>query len=383
MSAAENAALRNSIARELELRDAVASAAPRRGEREPFNAAKVSPSRINSYLSCGVAFKMNYIDRLPQQASGSAALRGSVIHLALERWAPDRSKNLEGLMRQAWVDFNTKDGKPNVIAQFLRAYSGLSGQAQAKEQEIRDKWARMGKESKAPRMTKDWKESAIGRKLRQLSGEWYERLNRESFYRFSEYDPLPALYDESLVLAQAYEKRFHRLPAPLMTEFHINEPWRGFTLDCYVDTVEPVYDADGELSAILILDYKTYKAVPAPLKDYRQVVMYDAGLRSLVARGAVGLPTDVPWYVGVDYVCWTPSWKHEDGTPHPPRKAWKVTEEDLTRLESELSQYRRAIEANVFLPAEKGRKPDFCDYPENCCLKNCTAAGGGLTEVVL
>jgi hypothetical protein len=349
-----------------------------RGEREPFNAAKVSPSRINSYLSCGVAFKMNYIDRLPAQRSGSAALYGSVWHLALENWAPDRSKSLETVMRAAWVEFT----QGTVIEKFLREYAGLSAEAMAKEQEIRDTWARRGKESKAPRMTKDWKESAVGRKLARLWSEWEPKLNAESFYRFSEYDPLPALFDESLVLSGTYEKRYHRLPAPLHTEFHINEPWRGFTLDCYIDSIEPVYD-EGDLIALLILDYKTYRQVPAPMKDWRQVVMYDAGLRSIVKRGAIDLPLDVPWYVGIDYVRWTESWKNEDGTPHPPRKTWKVTDEDLDRLESELSQYRRAIEADVFLPAEKGRKPDFCDYPENCCLRNCTAAGGGLTEVTL
>jgi hypothetical protein len=119
------------------------------------------------------------------------------------------------------------------------------------------------------------------------------------------------------------------------------------------------------------------------MKDWRQNVMYHAGLRQLVDRGAVDLPTHVPWYIGIDFVRWTEGWKDEDGKPFPPRKLWSVSNLDLDRLESELGQYQRAIENEIFLPAEKGRKPDYCDYPENCCLRNCTAAGGGLTEVVL
>lgn len=352
-----------------------------RGEREPFNPRKVSPSRINSFLACGVAFKMNYIDRLPAQKSGSAALFGSICHLALERWAPDRSKNLEIVMRQAWRDYTINDHP--VIYQFLKQYVNLSAEALAKEQEIRDKWARMGKESKAPRMTKDWKESAIGKKLRSLQEEWFPKLEAGSFFRFSEYDPLPALYDESMLIAQRYERRYHRNPAPLMTEFHLSERWRGFTFDAYIDNVEPVYDEDGTLIALIVLDYKTYRQPPPAMKDWRQNVMYDAGLRQLVGRGAVDLPTDVPWYVGIDFVRWTESWKDEDGKPFPPRKLWSVTEADYDRLERELTAYSKAIENEIFLPAEKGRKPDYCDYPENCCLKNCTAAGGGLTEVVL
>jgi hypothetical protein len=71
-------------------------------EREPFTVERVSPSRVNSYVSCGVAFKMNYIDGLPPQRSGSAALFGNVVHKALEGWALDRSQELLPLMRAAW-----------------------------------------------------------------------------------------------------------------------------------------------------------------------------------------------------------------------------------------------------------------------------------------
>lgn len=354
-----------------------------RGERgsEPFDPTKVSPSRVNSFLSCGLAFKMDYIDRLPKQASGSAALFGTILHNGLEAWAPDRTQHLPSKIKEAWRDY-TKEDHP-VIYGFLKEYVGLSAEAMAKEQEIRDTWAARGKESKAPRMTKDFKESAIGRKLRDLQADWFPRLERDSFYRFSEYDPLPSLYDESLAIGERYEKRFHRLPAPLMTEFHLNERWNGFLIDAYIDIVEPVYDEDGELTALLILDYKSYRAAPPKMKDWRQTVMYDVGLRSLVERGAVDLPTHVPWYVGIDLLRWTESWKNEDGEPCPPRRLWRVTDADRDRLLKELSMYRIAVESGVFLPAEKGRKPDFCDYPENCCLRNCTAAGGGMEEVTL
>ncbi len=350
-----------------------------RGEREPFNPLKVSPSRLNSFVSCGVAFKMSYIDRLPPQRSGSAALFGSVLHQAQETWAPDRRSSLIQHTRDAWADYC----KGTVIGDFLAEYAVLSADALWKEKEIRDAWLEKGKVSKAPRMTAEWKKSEIGQKIASIWARWHDRLDKESFYRFSEYDPLPALYDESLVIAGRYQQRFGNLAAPLFTEMELDAEFRGFTINAYIDTVEPVYGPDGEIIALCILDYKSYRLVPAPLKDYRQVVMYDAGLRSLVERGAVDLPTDVPWYVGVDYLRWTDSWVNEDGTPHPPRRFWTVSEADYDRLERELQMYRSAVEAGVFLPAEKGRKADFCDYPDNCCLRNCGAAGGGLTEVIL
>jgi hypothetical protein len=113
-------------------------------------------------------------------------------------------------------------------------------------------------------------------------------------------------------------------------------------------------------------------------------VIYDAAIRSLVARGALQLPIDidsVPLLVGVDYVRWTPEWKDDEGNPFPSRRFWQVTEADYERLERELNAYSNTVDGGNFLPAEKGRNPNFCDYPETCCLRNTLAAGGESTPV--
>lgn len=338
-----------------------------------FDPTRVSPSRLNSYVSCGISFRMKYIEQLPEERSGSAALFGNVNHRALELWGPDRSQDLTALMRAAWLTETEIDGKPSVVTEFIKEYQSLSVQAIKQEHAIREAWKLKGKESKKPRMTADWKKSEIGRKLAALQERWFERLNTESHWRFNEYDPLPSLYDESLVISKRYAHAWGHLPNSLYSEFKFEENFRGFTIIGFIDSVELLLDkVTKEILGVGILDYKTYGKEPAEFKDWRQVTMYDAVFRALVDRGAIQLPVsldEVPLYVGIDYVRGAGLWEE-------PRRFWRVEEADYDRLERELNAYKAGVENDVFLPAEKGRNPDFCDFPSNCCLR-CTSAAGG------
>ena len=352
-----------------------------KADPQKFDPRRISPSRVNSLVSCGVAFRMKYLEGLPEELSGSAALFGSVIHLALEKWAvreidlstgemkEGRSQNLLHLMRQAWLDFG--DEKAPVISEFIRAYQEISAEVIRAEHAAKVAWEAMprnkGKVSKAPRMTKEFKESEAAKKLNALYARWQKRLNEESFYRFKEeFDPLPKLYDESLVIAKRYQARWGHLPPAYHAELGFEEPWRGFTLHGYIDSIEPIIDREtGEQIGVGIIDYKTYAKEPAEHKDWRQVVMYDVAYRSLVERNAVpALPEGQKLLIGIDYV--------RLGT----RSFWEVGPADYDRLERELTAYVNTVEGGNFLPAEKGRNPDYCPYPSSCCLRNCVGAGG-------
>lgn len=334
-------------------------------ERDTFNPLQVSPSRLNSLVSCGIAFKMRYIDGLPEERSGSAALFGSVMHAALEKWALNRSQDLHQLVLDAWAS----ETEGTSVNEFLALYRALSTEAIKVEHSIKARRP----DIKVVRMTKDWKTSPIAGQINALIAKWLPRLEKESPWRFNDRDPLPSLYDESRVLAKRYEAKWKHLPPAIHTEMAFNEPYEGFTIKGYIDAIETlVHPETGELQGIGILDYKTYRHEPPEYKDWRQVVMYDVAIRSLVDRGALTLPHDisqVPLYIGIDYVrLLERSW-------------WQAEEADYTRLKRELESYRSIVEAGAFLPAEKGRNPDFCDYPGQCCLRTCTAAGGASPRV--
>lgn len=346
-----------------------------------FDASKISPSRVNAYVTCGEAFRRYYLEGEPKERSGSAALFGTVMHDAMEHWAPNRSADLLTLVRSAWL--SATEG--TVVKDFIAEYQQLSVDAIKQEHAIREAWAARGKVSKAPRRTSEWFKSDVGKKVESMMPRWAEKLSSGSPWQFDEWDPLPDLYDESLVLSRRIQARLGHLPPSLHTEFACDIDWRGFRLTGYIDVIEPIISpATGELVAIGVLDYKTYKKLPpaqiagegdgegAELKDYRQVVIYDVVVRELVKRGVLPLPAsldDVPLYAGIDYL---------RGNE---RRFWKLGPADHDKLEAELKQYRAGVEAGVFLPASKGSNPKFCDYGETCCLRRAPAGCATRVEV--
>ncbi|MBA2724511.1 MAG: PD-(D/E)XK nuclease family protein, partial [Actinobacteria bacterium] len=303
-----------------------------RPPRGKFDATKVSPSRLNSYVSCGVAFQKDYIHGERPQRGGSAALYGNVIHKALEQWGLNRSADLVNLVGHAWMDLTA--GTP--VADFIQAYRNINIEVMRAEKVARDAFEKRNpdKESKAPRMTKEFKESDACRKLNRLLGEWIPKLNEGSYWLFTERDPLPSLYDESLVSAKKYQAKWRHLPTALYTEFEFSvEWWNGFTLNGHVDSIESVMTEDGELVGYLILDYKTYRKEPSPLKDWRQLCMYDVVIRQMIQTGQLALDSHLPLYVACDYF------------RLGERKDWVIGPADHEKLMEELLMYRRGVEA--------------------------------------
>jgi hypothetical protein len=332
---------------------------------------KVSPSRVNALLSCGIAFKLKYEEKLPEETSGSAALFGSVVHQALEVWGVDRSQPLLPLMQDAWevVTEGTAAGE------FVKVYKRLSVEAIRTKHAIVEARKKRGIDTKVVTMTGDWKKSHIAKRISHLLRDWIPRLEADpkTIWRFTERDPLPGLYDESLPLARRYEERWKHLPNVIHSEFKASVTWKEWEFDCRIDAIEPLVDKDtGEVVGVGVTDYKTYRNEPAEHKDWRQVTMYDRGVSTLLDQGVLTLPPQfdgLPILVGVDYV--------RLGT----RRYWQLGQEDFDRLERELTDYTAIVSGKHYLPAEKGRNVDFCPYPSQCCLGTCLAAGGRATPV--
>lgn len=315
-----------------------------------FNARKVSPSRIGTYADCGHAFKLRYIDRVQPERNGTAALFGSVMHRARERWVVNRDLDMIQLTREAWLDI-TKD-EP-VVASFLQRYQALSGKAIRQEEAIRRAWAKRGKESRAPRMTKEWKESEIARQISGLMREWLPKLE-SSKYDFSENDPLPKLYDESLVLAWKYGEKWKHLPNAFVGELAYDFEWHGFQLIGFIDDISPLVTPEGELLGHAIIDAKTYATDKHSFKDWRQLQIYTLAYRHLADNGLLPFEPHEKLYGCVDKMRLLE------------RTFYEFDERTERQLLRELETYERAVENHIFIPASKTCSTKYCDFAGAC-----------------
>lgn len=308
-------------------------------------------------------------------------------------------------MRQSWLA--ETHGTP--IREFLAEYQGISAAVLQAEKNAIEEFnnrpanKKIGKTCSAPRMTGTFKKDPAVIQMFEMIERWAPKLSEESPWEFTERDPLPNFYDQSLIIAKRYQRQWGHLPPSLHTEFAFDVPWGEHQLTGFIDAIEPLVDRNGELHGLLVNDYKSYRAEPAELKDYRQLVIYDVAVREYVKRGVLELPfslDEYPLHVGIDYVGfagvetdWPVLCRVEDeGHKHGKgecssggnsRAFWKITEEDRAVLRKDLDDYTAIVKAQIFRPAPKSAKADFCDYGELCCLRNAETRGGCAERVAI
>jgi hypothetical protein len=330
---------------------------------------RLSHARLDSYLRCGKAFEAHYVKRVPREVQSGAALFGTIMHKGLEKWSLNRRQRLVGLVESAWLDKANGDG----VLGFVREYAPVARRTKEVLAEIMERRP----DVVAPRRTKDFKEHPVSKEAHLLYRDWLPKLNASSSYRFAINDPLPALYDESLLLAARYEARMRHLPQSLVTEFAFEVEWQGYMLSGYIDTVEPLVDRPtGEVVGLAVVDYKCGEPRPV-MKHYRQLAFYEIAVTDLVARGSLAIPDsvrDLPIYPGIDWVRWEEPNGDKEGIRK--REFLRFGPQDRRRIREELEAYSRGVEAKVFLPAHSRADAIYCEYGESCCLRSTALAGG-------
>ncbi len=328
---------------------------------------RISASRLGTAAGCGKAFEFKYVLGVDPGRSSSHALFGLVMHRAREQWVMNRKLIFPRLVEDAWFEV-TRDDKPTF--DFLTAYRKLSLEARAEEQRIFEHREAIGKPVTKVRSTKDWKESEIFADITALFGAHYTQMAAESHWRFSPSDPLPNLYDESLALAQKYSDQWKHLPNSIATELGFEFTWvDGFILKGYIDEVAPLLDRNGKRFGTGVIDAKTYSNEPAHTgKDSRQLTLYDLGLRYLVFTGALDPSVlDYPIYHGIDLMRFLEY------------RWYQVGRDGYVQLHQDLCQYERMVEHEVYIPAAKSCRAEFCDFKAAC--ENWHGSGADVIEL--
>lgn len=339
-----------------------------RQRTEPFNIHSISPSRLNNFFECGVAFKKEYIELLPFERSGSAALFGTVLHAALEKWSLDREHSLVNLVAGCWQE--ELEGTP--LKHFLEEYRPLSIKARKLEKDI----CQRRPDIKAPRMTRDWKQSQVSKDIFRLQQKWSQQLEG-SFYTFTESDPLPKLFDESLILARKYELRARQWPSSLQTELPFNVPLEvdgeEYRFTGYIDSLEFWTEVPEGLPwepGYVLRDYKSYAREPYPNKDRRQMLTYRMAFEKLVELGFLDLPLSDSRGNKFRITCVLDYPRLGDFS------TYSFGDAEWTDLVTDVALYSKAVKAGVFLPAGKSRNPDYCPFPSSCCMTRGESCSG-------
>jgi hypothetical protein len=256
------------------------------------------------------------------------------------------------LVKQAWREQGDRD-KP--LGEFLAAYEALSVRARAEQ----DRIGQRRPELRNVAASKDWKESAVKAEIDTLVADLADRMEG-SVWTFTKTDPLPSLYDESIVLSRAYAKRWRHLPNAMLVEIGFTVPWQGFSLTGRIDdltlfehpTLGPFYG---------ITDAKTHREDPFAPKLIDAGVMYRVAMRECIALARPGferLDPEMPMLYGVDAM-----------RLHAEEHAYRwfeIDEAQERRLLRVLEQYQRGVRNAVFTPA--ANRCDFmgCGYREIC-----------------
>jgi hypothetical protein len=312
----------------------------------------ISPSRLSQFSECGRKFEFRYIDGIKPPRAPSRQLFGNIMHAARERWVVDRRSDMVPFVKQAWREQGEKDAP---LGAFLADYEALSVRARAEKQII---LARRP-ELKAVGQSKDWKENPVKAEIDALLATLALQME-QSVWTFTDTDPLPSLYDESIVLARNYAARWRHLPNAMMVEAGFTIPWEGFTLTGRIDDVT-LFEHPVLGSFYGLTDAKTHKEDPFAPKMLDQLVNYRISFREAIALGRPGFEVfdpDMPVLCGVDAMR-----LYSDPNPY---RWFEITERQERRLLHVMRAYKRGVENAVFTPNAARCDNKGCGYKTIC-----------------
>lgn len=308
----------------------------------------VSATRVACFAECGFKWRMQYVDGITPAHRRGSQLYGTIVHKARERWVKDRKLHMGVLVEEAWDEIAEEDA---AVELWLRNYRSLRARAAEFVADIRARRP----DIKAPRQTKEWKESAIAAELKDLQQVAMDEHGNESRYVFTQTDSIADLYEESLVQGRAYAERWRHLPNALYTELEFSCDWRGFRIRGHIDSVGYLIDqSNGNWLGYGIDDCKTAVDLGLGQKHLNQLVMYEIGFRALTERGVLDVDPQAPVYVGIDY------WRRLE------QQWFEVDARQHDRLEAELVTYRETVARRLFLPAARSDSCKRCDLAEEC-----------------
>lgn len=239
-------------------------------ERDP-NAplTDLSVSRIKVVDKCGLAFKYNYVDRIPAATESASMMFGNIVHDGVDLWyrsGKHTTDPLAPIFVKLWSEY-----LPKQVWSATERCLAADKDCEALSEAI--KIARPT--IKAPRQTKDFLESAEHARFEDLREALMSKCDAIEEVRWpKDENPLQA-YRKSMIIAEQMQARWQPLPMPLVVEEPFLLKFEGFTIKGRIDQIRQDPDQNGELKPVELLDIKTGKQPLTQMEAFIQAFLYD------------------------------------------------------------------------------------------------------------
>lgn len=317
---------------------------------------ELSNSRIHVENKCGLAFKYQYVDKLPAPYETGALIFGHAIHDGIAEWygvgikTPTNAKQHELLDLPELVDAQWERLLPPNVYEAVMGMIELGQEATAVAEAIKLKRP----ELRAPSQTKDYLNSEAVKKLNKAREEMLELCDASSEVKWPKTEDPYQAYLKAHAIAERLQREWRPQPRPLLVEQQFVLEFEGFTLHGRIDQLRQDMDVDtGEALEPAIHDTKTGKNLFTQMGVFTQAFIY---------REAVADMDDVPSTnkVVFDMV------RHTDATDRTRQQTATIDPERHRKLALRIlnSTARRIITAD-FQP-NFGFWCERCDFREVC-----------------
>lgn len=248
--------------------------------REDVPLTTLSPSRIGTANKCGLAFKYQYVQKLPAPYDSGARMFGNAIHDGVSVWYNERDYRTDSL--EACVNEQWERLLPEEIWSEVNELIGLHNATAAVAEYIKLTRPTI----KAPMSTKQFLESAEYIAFNERKQGMVALCDKSEVVKWpKDEDPFKA-YVKAGQIARDLEQRWRPHPKPLAVEVGFEVVLEGFTVRGRIDQLRQDVDINGVLLPPRILDIKTGRQLFSQMDAFLQAFIYYEGVKAID-----GLPT--------------------------------------------------------------------------------------------
>lgn len=242
----------------------------------------LSASRIRTADKCGLAYEYQYVKKLPAPYDKGATVFGNVIHDGLELWyGPDADPATSATQHQdlSLVDI-VADGwwkvLPQEVAPPLRACIRSAIELDALASAI----VISRPQIKSPRTTRDYLSSNEYARFEDCRDQLLRASDKCETMKWPKDENAFQAYRKSLVIAEQLQRRWRRLPRPMVVERGFDLEFAGVHIRGRIDQIRIDPDPQGE-AKVEGLDVKTGRQMMTQMEAFIQAFLYDEACRQL------------------------------------------------------------------------------------------------------